>query len=238
MQKTPEKHTYQKKRQRGVVLFIALTVASLVLAIGVGILNVMTKEVILGSLSTRSRQAFYAADSGVECAMFWDFAWVIDNKHQQGTTYTTGVFATTTASVSQRNVGFVGSEAFNNTKFNQFCGGQPAINVFGTTDSSTSDYLRYLFDVTNVSEWNDNGTVGDTTDDYATTQFVFFPKTPTDINNPDITQPCALVTVEKQLIDGSSPPRISTTVYSEGFSSCDLNDHRRVSRGVMVEYEI
>ncbi|MCK5027484.1 MAG: hypothetical protein KAS07_03630, partial [Candidatus Pacebacteria bacterium] len=57
---------YNKRHtERGVVLFVALTVSSLVLVIGIGILNVMSKEMILGSLSTKSREAFYAADSGI-----------------------------------------------------------------------------------------------------------------------------------------------------------------------------
>ena len=70
-----DKKHCKKKYQRGAVLLIAVTVASLVLAIGLGILNITTKEIILSSYSKESGKAFYAANTGIECALFWDISY-------------------------------------------------------------------------------------------------------------------------------------------------------------------
>ncbi len=69
------KKYYKKKSQRGAILLIAVTVSSLVLAIGLGILNITNKEIILSSFSKESGKAFYAADTGIECALFWDISY-------------------------------------------------------------------------------------------------------------------------------------------------------------------
>ncbi len=61
--------------RRGAILLIAVTVASLVLAIGLGILNLVTKEIILSIYSRESGKAFYASNTGLECALFWDISY-------------------------------------------------------------------------------------------------------------------------------------------------------------------
>lgn len=52
-------------------MFSAL-VASLVLTLGISIFSVAKKQVILSSLGRSSQYAFYAADTGAECALYWD----------------------------------------------------------------------------------------------------------------------------------------------------------------------
>ncbi len=69
------KKYYKKRSQHGAVLLIAVTVASLVLAIGLGILNITTKEIILSAYSKESGKAFYASNTGIECALFWDISY-------------------------------------------------------------------------------------------------------------------------------------------------------------------
>ena len=54
---------------------IAVTVAGLILSIGLGILNITTKEIILSAFNKESGKAFYAADTGIECALFWDISY-------------------------------------------------------------------------------------------------------------------------------------------------------------------
>jgi len=44
-----------------------------VLSIGLAIFNITIKELALSSSSRESQFAFYAADTGIECALFWDF---------------------------------------------------------------------------------------------------------------------------------------------------------------------
>ncbi|MES3030883.1 MAG: pilus assembly PilX N-terminal domain-containing protein [Patescibacteria group bacterium] len=58
--------------QKGYTLLFAVLVSSIVLAIGISILNVSKKEFLLASSARESTSAFYAADSGLECAMYWN----------------------------------------------------------------------------------------------------------------------------------------------------------------------
>lgn len=53
-------------------MFYAVLTASLLLAIGIAIFNITYKEFILSSGARESANAFYAADTGLECALFWD----------------------------------------------------------------------------------------------------------------------------------------------------------------------
>ncbi len=58
--------------KNGSVLIIALLLASILLSIGMGISNIALKEIRLSSLGNESGIAFYTADTGVECALYWD----------------------------------------------------------------------------------------------------------------------------------------------------------------------
>lgn len=59
-------------RSRGFTLLLAALVSSITLAIGVSIFEITQKQVILSSLSKDSQYAFYTADTGAECALYWD----------------------------------------------------------------------------------------------------------------------------------------------------------------------
>jgi len=58
---------------RGFTLLIAVLVSGILLSLGVAIYNIASKEVTLSSSGRESQFAFYAADSGVECALYWDY---------------------------------------------------------------------------------------------------------------------------------------------------------------------
>lgn len=65
-------HTYKNNNEKGFTLLLALLITSIALAIGVSILNITLKEFILANITRDSEIAFYAADTGIECALFWD----------------------------------------------------------------------------------------------------------------------------------------------------------------------
>jgi hypothetical protein len=65
-------YTSNGKLSAGFTLFYAVLVASLLLAIGLAIFNITFKEVVLSSGARESANAFYAADTGLECALYWD----------------------------------------------------------------------------------------------------------------------------------------------------------------------
>jgi len=60
------------KGKKGFALLVAVVVSTLMLSIGAVIFNTTIKELRLSSLGRDSQFAFYAADSGIECALYWD----------------------------------------------------------------------------------------------------------------------------------------------------------------------
>ncbi len=55
------------------MLFAVLT-SSVLLAIGLSIFSLTIKELALSSSGRESQAAFYAADSGIECGLYWDIS--------------------------------------------------------------------------------------------------------------------------------------------------------------------
>ena len=76
-------------KQRGFTLLLAALIASIMLSLASAIFSIATKQNTLASLSQQSQYAFYAADSGAECALYWDI-------HPQPI----GYFATTTPNLT------------------------------------------------------------------------------------------------------------------------------------------
>ncbi|MCE9541609.1 hypothetical protein K8R03_03585 [Candidatus Kaiserbacteria bacterium] len=58
--------------QRGFTLLLAALVASIVLMLGSSIFTIAQKQVALSSIGRDSQFAFYAADAGAECALYYD----------------------------------------------------------------------------------------------------------------------------------------------------------------------
>lgn len=58
--------------QRGFTLLIAVILSSVVLTVGLALLDVAYKQVILSSTAKQSQTAFYNADSALECALYYD----------------------------------------------------------------------------------------------------------------------------------------------------------------------
>ena len=60
------------KLVRGFTIFFAVLVASLSLSIGLAIYDLFVRELLLSQTATQSQYAIYAADTGIECALYWD----------------------------------------------------------------------------------------------------------------------------------------------------------------------
>lgn len=56
----------------GFTLLIAIVVTSIMLLISFVISNVALKQTVLSKAGTETQYAFYAADSGTDCALYWD----------------------------------------------------------------------------------------------------------------------------------------------------------------------
>jgi Tfp pilus assembly protein PilX len=57
---------------RGFTLLIALILTSVVLAVGVALIDIAVKQLALASSAKNSRVAFYNADAALECALYYD----------------------------------------------------------------------------------------------------------------------------------------------------------------------
>lgn len=69
------RHTHTGKvsrHSRGFTLLFASLIASLFTALGLAMFTIAQKELSLSSIGRDSQYAFYAADTGAECATYWD----------------------------------------------------------------------------------------------------------------------------------------------------------------------
>ena len=58
--------------QKGFTLFLAVVITGTLLVIAVGITALAVRQSLIAVAGRSSQIAFYAADSGLECALYWD----------------------------------------------------------------------------------------------------------------------------------------------------------------------
>lgn len=73
-----KKNIFPKKQKEGFVILFAMVVSSIILLVSAGMYNLSKKQVILSSYARESQRAFYAANSALECAFFYDISDFID----------------------------------------------------------------------------------------------------------------------------------------------------------------
>lgn len=61
----------KNNKQPGFVLLYAVLVVTVVLAVGLILINIITKQITLSIVGRNSQVAFYAADSGRDCLEYW-----------------------------------------------------------------------------------------------------------------------------------------------------------------------
>ncbi len=62
----------QKKFDGGFVMLYAILITVAVISIGLSLLSVLIEQVPISGLERESSLAFYSADIGLECALYWD----------------------------------------------------------------------------------------------------------------------------------------------------------------------
>ena len=60
------------KNKKGFAILFAVTLSSILLAIALGVTNIALKELKFSTSAKSTNEAFYAADTGIECALFND----------------------------------------------------------------------------------------------------------------------------------------------------------------------
>lgn len=63
---------HNRTSQKGIALYIAISVTGALILVAFAIIELALKQIAVSSAGRDSQEAFYAADSGSECAVFWD----------------------------------------------------------------------------------------------------------------------------------------------------------------------
>ncbi|MBX4200368.1 pilus assembly PilX N-terminal domain-containing protein [Candidatus Parcubacteria bacterium] len=94
-------------KNRGFTLFIAVIITAALTLVAMGIISIAVKEAVLTSSGRESQFAFYAADTAMECALYWD---VKDSRGTSAfsTTTTEGINCNRDLSKGNGNQGTVG----------------------------------------------------------------------------------------------------------------------------------
>ncbi len=167
---------YAKKQesQRGFALLFAVLTGSMLLSVGLAIFSIALKELDLSTAGRESQYAFYAADSGLECALYYD-----------------------------------GQGAFpENSDDEEFS----SASIICPSNLQSVDNSSY------------------TDSDTAITTFQFYiPQSDTS------SAPCAIVSVEKELVLGGAEGEVSTTIVSRGYNTCRAGA-QQVERALQAVY--
>lgn len=59
-------------KKKGFVLLFSVVLSSIILSIALGVTNIALKEINFSTSGVKSNEAFYAADTGIECALYYD----------------------------------------------------------------------------------------------------------------------------------------------------------------------
>lgn len=62
----------RRNLNQGFALFVAIGVSSIILLVSIALSNVTLKQILIAQASRESQKAYYAADNGIECVLFWE----------------------------------------------------------------------------------------------------------------------------------------------------------------------
>lgn len=156
---------------------MAVIITSILLFLAFAIMNITLKEILFSSVGRDSQFAYYASETGIECALYWD------SKYNAFSTSTSG------------------------DPLDFKCANSSDINT-GVEIPGTTTPARIGGDTNLPSVFGFLMTPGNTS------------------------SPCAVVTVRKYY----SGSVYKTAIKSYGYNTCDLNNPRRLERGVEVTY--
>ncbi|HEY4507444.1 MAG TPA: hypothetical protein VJJ47_00970 [Candidatus Paceibacterota bacterium] len=195
------------------VLLYAVVVASMVLAVGISIISIATKQVAISGLGRESQYAFYAANTGTECALFWDLHGYLEE--------IAGAAAGTYSRLSVFPSPLTSNGDDSEVPAGEIIGGVPtgSLTVLCSgTEIMSEDAAKGAWSTV-------AGEAGG--EPYNATTF-------TVRLDPDVlSSACAVVTITKQLV---GLYELETVVDSRGYNTCDENSFRRVERGLRYTY--
>lgn len=101
------KKIYLKKHKGFVALFTVL-IAAVILSMAVGISTIALKQIVLSASATDANKSFYAADTGIECALYHDLRVSSPNSFDSGFTTNINCAGFSTDAIESQQNYFVG----------------------------------------------------------------------------------------------------------------------------------
>ncbi|MES2953590.1 MAG: pilus assembly PilX N-terminal domain-containing protein [Patescibacteria group bacterium] len=206
-------------KKQGVVLLISVLISSIVLAIGLALANVAYKEQLLSLTQNDSVRAFYAADAGVECVLYWDLH---HDDVERGAPNTAGqaIFPENPFPVP----GTVYAPYSAPTSNLISCYGQP-LGVNFISYAPPTPVWSAALPLTAL----------------ATSDFIYIDENVGALTPAQkLRTACVQVNVKKTWTDNANgvvePGEITTEIDSQGYSVCDAASTRRVERTLVQKY--
>ena len=122
------KQSVKQKKNAGFTLLLATLIATLMASLGAAMFTIARKEVKLSALGRDSQFAFYAADAGAECALYWDYAYDVFNT---GTPYKNDGTGHNNATMDQNGTPIV------------TCDGQPVVPSNATLGGTPNSIFNF-----------------------------------------------------------------------------------------------
>ncbi len=218
------KHILPSKQtsERGVTLLIAVLLASVTLAVGMGVYQRTYKEILFASFWKQAQAAFAAADSGLECALYWDM-------HPSASPECFSVPIATW-------VGGGSSATYEHTGILDFSLSptpQCSCDTGGGYECNPGGASPFQFNGTDVGlvcydQWS-GGIPSQVFDRIAVGGATGMPSGSFELNTSG---GCAKVTITKP-----APSGLSTLIEARGYNdTCVSTNPRRVERGLNIEY--
>jgi hypothetical protein len=228
---TTNRRAGKGKREAAFVLLYAVMTSTIILAVGVSIISIALKQLAISTVGRESQYAFYAANTGAECALYWDFHGVLAE-------VVTGGAGTSYERLSVFDNPFSpgGREVDQPDEMAQVrCARTPLMEDAG--EATSCDELGGWCE----EECEDGSSDLDVCN---RTEFTVFLGRVEGTGEIDETGPCARVAIEKERgtgTGGSFTPdaggsNLRTTVDSRGYNYCDPENVRRVERGLRFTY--
>ncbi|MCB9805847.1 hypothetical protein H6775_01665 [Candidatus Nomurabacteria bacterium] len=199
-----------KKQNKGFTLLFAVLVSVLVLAVGASIISIALKQVILSGAGRDSQFAFYASNTGLECALYWD----LHPNDNGGTLEYVFPANFPSQSISQTEwaddaaITCLGGEIRTGDGFDS----NPFTDeVSGYDWDTANNTFKFRLAITNNIDDPNNDPVND----------ILY---------------CVEVTITKEYDSGSGST--ITNITSQGLNTCDPeNNPRAIERGLVLRYE-
>ena len=201
----------KRKSQIGFILLFTLLISSILLATGLGISRLMVRQIGLASLGRESQVAFFAADSGLACAIYW-------NKHNK---FDLPDPLDPLAALESRTI-YCNGAAIEN--------GKPSV-IKGATGSACDALGAPPL----------NNIIGEEVDGDVKSCFTFSASSASSLGDGpsaqiiDFKQPCVFIVVAKKKKTADITLPSLTTITANGYNKCDLSLPNVLQRTLEVE---